>query len=196
MTTFEYLAALVSVVVGLGMAQTLRGLSHLVHGRASVRVHGPHLMWAANVMLWMVIFWWFSFGLVELPEWRLPDLIWVLLYASGIYFLTSLVFPDPMPADFDGVSHFHDNRSWFFGALFCVGLLEVGDYWVKTIYQGVLPAQTGVQLALYLTLLGLWLPGSLVASRIRNDTFHWAYAIAFFIAEASWASYISVWSGI
>ena len=152
MSTFEYLAALVSVVVGLGIAQALRGLGRLVHARDSVRVYWPHLIWLANIVLWMIVFWWFSFGLVDLPEWRLLDLLWVLLYAAGIYFLVALLLPDTIPDDFDPGAHFHKTRPWFFGALFCVGLMEIGDWWVKTVYQGVLPGQSGLQAVLYVAL--------------------------------------------
>ena len=63
MATFEYLAALVSVVVGLGIAQALRGAGHIVHARDSIQIYVPHLIWLLNVILWMVVFWWFSFGL-------------------------------------------------------------------------------------------------------------------------------------
>lgn len=193
MDTFEYLAALVSVVVGLGVAQALRGVGHLVHARKRVPMYGPHLFWLVNVVLWMVVYWWFSFGLAQLPEWRLPDLLWVLGYAAGIYFLVALLLPDPMPADFDARAHFHETRPWFYGALFCVGLLEIADYFVKTVYQEVLPRQTGLQLGLYLALLVLWLVGSLVARTSTDDRVHGGFALIFFLAVASWTTYLTVW---
>ena len=185
MSTFEYLAALVSVVIGLGVAQALRGLGHFVHARTSVRVHGPHVIWLFNVVLWMVVFWWFSFGLAELPEWRLSDLVWVLFYSAWIYFLVALLLPDPIPDDFDPRVHFYETRAWFFGALFCVGLVELGDYWVKVVYQGVLEGMQGTALNLYTGLMTIWLVGSLIAVRIRNERFHWAYAIVFLVAAVS-----------
>ena len=187
MSTFEYLAALVSVVVGLGVAQALRGVGHLVHSRASVRIHRPHLLWLVNVVLWLIVFWWFSFGLADLPQWRFSDLLWVLFYAAGIYFLVALLLPDPLPHDFDPEVHFHKSRPWFFGALFCVGLIELADYWVKTFYQGVLGGFSGYQVVLYLAFLTVWLAGSLIARRVSSERFHMAFATTFLLLEAAFA---------
>jgi hypothetical protein len=187
MATFEYLAALVSVVVGLGIAQALRGAGHMIHARDSIQIYVPHLIWLISVILWMVVFWWFSFGLADLPVWELRDLAWVLFYAASIYFLVALLLPDPIPDDFDPRAHFHGTKAWFFGALFCVGLVEVGDYWVKVVYQGVLDPMEGMALFLYIAFLLTWLAGSVVAWRVRNEWFHLGFSIVFLAGVVSMA---------
>ncbi len=133
MTTIEYLAVLFSVVVGLGVTQTLRGLLRLVRHRQT-RVYWPALIWTAAVLQWTIFFWWFQgFGLVGLDEWHMTTLFFVLAYGSTLFFLLGLLYPDDMGADFDMRAHFEETRPWFFGVFLVLGMLDVADTWFKQV---------------------------------------------------------------
>ena len=128
MTTFEYLAVLFSVVVGLAVAQTLRGVLRIVQHRRTMHIYWPTLVWTAAVLQWTIFFWWFSaFGLAQLEVWRLTTLLFVLAYASTLFFLLGLLHPDDAGASFDMQAHFEDNRAWFFGVFLGLGVLDVAD---------------------------------------------------------------------
>ena len=58
MTTFEYLAVLVSVIVGLGITQLLGGVARLITHRTEHKLYWVHLVWAATIFLSLVSFWW------------------------------------------------------------------------------------------------------------------------------------------
>lgn len=168
MTTFEYLAVLFSVVVGLGITQALKGLLRIVQCRRTMRVHWPTLIWTAGVLQWTVFFWWFTgYSLVRLEEWRMTTLLFVLVYSSALFFLLGLLYPDDMEPDFDMRAHFEESRGWFFGVLLGVGLLDVGDTWFKQL-TGTGAAEGSVLVA-YSTFLAVWILSSLTALRVRND---------------------------
>ena len=179
MSVFEYLAALVSVVVGLAVAQTLGGILRLVHHRETSRPYWVPFVWTASLVVWTVFFWWFTFSLSSLVEWRMRDLVFVLGYAAGLYFLLGLLYPDEMKDPFDMRRHFEANRSWFFGTFFLLGVFELGDTWIKLSLQLLPPSRFGM--AFYGSFMALWLIGSVGAIRVRNPRYHAAFAVLFFV---------------
>lgn len=116
MTTFEYLGVLFSVVVGLAVTRTLRGLLRVVHHRKTIVVSWPALVWTAAILQWTLFFWWFSgLDLARLEAWRFTTLLFVLAYGSALFFLLGLLHPDDAGPDFDMRAHFEGVRPWFFG---------------------------------------------------------------------------------
>jgi hypothetical protein len=191
-TTFEYLAVLFSVVVGLAVAQTLQGLLRMVRHWRTTRFYWPALIWTAAVMQWAIIFWWFSAsGLGGLTEWQLPGLLFVLAYGSALFFLLGLLYPDDMGSDFDMRAHFREVRPWFFGIFMGLGFLEVTDTYLKLI-QGtsVLGEQGG---GVYLGFMAIWIGGAAVGLRTRDDRIVSGIGILFLIASL-YVAYVYGWT--
>jgi hypothetical protein len=181
MTTFEYLAVLFSVVVGLGVTQALKGLLRIVQYRRTMRVYWPTLIWTAAVLQWTIFFWWFSgYSLVRLDEWRMTTLLFVLVYSSALFFLLGLLQPDDMAPDFDMRAHFEDTKGWFFGVFLGVGLLDVADTWLKQL-SGT-GASEGGFLVLYSSFLGVWILSAAVALRVRSDRVLGGLGVVYLIA--------------
>ena len=167
MSTFEYLAVLFSVVVGLGVTQTLRGLLRIVQHRRTARVYWPALIWTAAILQWTLFFWWFSgYNLVRLEEWRMTTLMFVMAYGSALFFLLGLLYPEDMGADFDMQAHFEESRGWFFGVFLGLGILDVADTWFKQV-NGTGAAEGSVLVA-YSTFLAIWTASAAAALRVRD----------------------------
>ena len=177
MSVFEYLAALVSVVVGLAVAQTLGGILKLVHRRRTAKPYWVPFVWTASFIAWTVFFWWFSFSLSGLVEWRMRDLLFVLGYAAVLYFLLGLLYPDEIRDDFDMRRHFQANRSWFFGTLLCLGVFEVVDTWIKLSSELLPPTPFGM--VYYGSFMAIWLVGSAAAVRVNNARYDAMFALVF-----------------
>lgn len=56
MRAFEYLAVLVSIVIGLAITQVLQGLRGALVARERVSLHGPTLAWAATMAVLVVAY--------------------------------------------------------------------------------------------------------------------------------------------
>lgn len=179
MTVFEYLSALVSVVVGLAIAQTLRGLLRLVHHRTTAKWSWTPFIWTVSMMLWTVYFWWFTFGLSQLDHWQMRDLFFVLAYGAALYFLLGLLFPDDVGDHFDMHEHFDATRPWFFGLLFALGVFELVDVWIKLSADMLQPS--GLGWAYYFFFMATWLIGSGVAARVRRRSFQTGFAVIYLI---------------
>ena len=170
MTTFEYLAVLFSVVVGLAVTQTLRGVLRIVRHRRTVRIYWPALVWTAAVVQWAVFFWWFTgLNLAQAEEWRFTGLLFVLAYGATLFFLLGLLHPDDVGEGFDMRAHFEDNRAWFFGVLLGLGLLDVLDTWFKV--SNDLSTLEGRRTTEYVVFLAIWLLGSGTLLRVRDPKF-------------------------
>lgn len=180
MTTFEYLAVLFSVVVGLAVTQTLRGLLRIVHHRKTMAVSWPALIWTAGILQWTVFFWWFSgLDLARLEEWRFTTLLFALTYGSILFFLLGLLHPDDVGPDFDMRGHFEEIRPWFFGVFLGLGVLDGVDSAYK-IANGVSELE-GALLVQYLVFLGLWIVGAAVLLRIRSHAVAGLVGIAYLL---------------
>ena len=71
MTTFEYLAVFVSIVIGLAVVRLLRGLIELATGEG-LESYWVHTAWLAYHVLWLPYFWWFTFGWRNQSDWTYP----------------------------------------------------------------------------------------------------------------------------
>lgn len=187
MTAFEYLAAFISIVTGLGVAQTLSGVARLVNGRRTMRVDLAHLLWTAGLLVWLVNFWWFSFSLTQLQVWRIGTLFFVVLYPAVVYFLLALLHPRDTAADFDAQAHLESNRGWFFGGLFVLGVVELLDAWTKESSGLLDPVGFMGPTLWYPAFMLCWLAGSIFAMRSAHRGFNVAFALAFVLGAIALA---------
>lgn len=176
MSTFEYLAVLFSVVVGLAVTHTLAAILRIVRYRKSIRIYWPTFLWTAVVLQWTVLFWWFSgLDLVQLQQWRFTTLLFVLTYGSALFFLLGLLHPEDIGSGFDMRSHFEENQSWFFGMFLALGLLDAVD----TSYKLANDFSTlgGPLLVEYVVFMSIWIVGAAAALRVRRDWYLVTFAV-------------------
>ena len=174
MSVFEYLIALVSVVIGLAIARTLGGILQLVHHRDSVRVDWLPLVWTGTLLLWTVFFWWFTFGMAEeATTWRMRNLLFVLGYASTIYFVLGMLYPADIGQGFDMRAHFAGAHRWFFGWLFILVTFDVFDTTYKIVNR------LGMPEPFYFVVLSTLVIGSAIGWRVQSRRYHVAFGIVF-----------------
>ncbi|GAA4008723.1 hypothetical protein GCM10022280_01840 [Sphingomonas swuensis] len=118
MDAFDYLAVLLSIILGLAIQQVLQGYRALILSRARVRFYGPPLVWSAFILAMVAQHWWASFGLAGRSEWSFADFAACLLVTALIYMAAAIVLPDVRPQEeLDLERHYYDERTAFFGLL-------------------------------------------------------------------------------
>ena len=55
---FSYLGVLISVIMGLAATYLLVGVSEVIHMRHTIRIYWVHLVWTANVLVYVLALWW------------------------------------------------------------------------------------------------------------------------------------------
>ncbi|MCS3698373.1 hypothetical protein [Salinibacter ruber] len=143
----EYIAALLSIIVGLALTDLARSFRELVRPQRKVNWHWLPLLWAANMFFLAIQLWWNSFALLTeaTSTFFFPFLFTFLL----LYLACAFALPDPgwrksqprgdapgskVPIETLGTEpsldlkafHFSKaHRWWFFGIL--IGSLVAGQ---------------------------------------------------------------------
>jgi hypothetical protein len=78
------------------VTRLLTGLARFVQHSVRDRIYLAHLAWAFFLLLAIVHFWWFEFGLQRIGVWTFEIYLFVICYAALFFFLVALLFPDRM----------------------------------------------------------------------------------------------------
>jgi hypothetical protein len=94
LTLFEYLAVIVSVVIGLGLTRILEGVGRVLEARARVQLYWVHLVFTGIVFLGHLLLWWLFWSSREVQAWSFFPFLFLLLQPIILYLLAGLCFPD------------------------------------------------------------------------------------------------------
>jgi hypothetical protein len=180
MTTFEYLAVLISIIVGLGITQLLGGVARIVTHRSRYKLYWVHLAWTANLFLSLVSFWWFQLWLNTLEEWTYFFYLFTILFAVLLYLICAVIMPSDFPEDGDFRHYFFTRRNWFFGLWLALGLVDALDRLLKG--QDLAVTSIGAT-AVY---GAVWLALTVTAMLTKNPRFHGFFAL-FQLLVSLWA---------
>jgi hypothetical protein len=147
---FDYLAVLISIILGLAITQVLTGYRGMSLARERVRLFWPTAVWSVVVLLIGVQSWWAMFGLRAVRVWTFGAFAIVILQAVVLYMLAALVLPDFSGSEpVDLRAHYFNHRRLFFGALVVlVGVSLAKDLLIagrlpgmfNVLFQGTLAA--------------------------------------------------------
>jgi hypothetical protein len=112
MSQLEYLIALISIIVGLGVTDLAPSVREWVRPRRPTRWHDLPLLWAGNVMLVLLQFWWASFSALQEPVFGRP-LVFLpyLLMFVALYLACAFALPDREWSAEPGDPHSGDRAS-------------------------------------------------------------------------------------
>lgn len=128
---YFHVRVLIGLVTGLGLTRLLNGLSRFVQHPSRAQIHPAHLVWALFMVVYIIHFWWFEFGLSVIKRWEFEHYAFIIGYAALLFFITTLLFPDRMD-DYAGFAEYFKSRGgWFFGLLALVFVVDMLDTLVK-----------------------------------------------------------------
>lgn len=93
MSEFEFIMVLVSILVGLGIAEILAGVAGVLRDGRLGRSAGVYLAFAAAVFLTLVQVWWTSWSLHAHEGWQLHQMLLLLANPILLYVLAHVVDP-------------------------------------------------------------------------------------------------------
>lgn len=125
---FAYLSVLLSIILGLAMAEILQGYRSLLLARGNVKLYAPPLIWSAIMLILAVHFWWGSFGLAGRQNWDFAAFSVVLAQCVMLFMGTSIILPQTDPREeIDLRAHYYREA----GPFFSFGLLFILFGFVK-----------------------------------------------------------------
>jgi hypothetical protein len=177
---FPHVRVVLGMVIGLGVTRLLSGFARIVQHPGQTPVYGVHLGWVALLLLTLVHFWWWQFGLFGLAHWTFEVYFFVITYAIVLFLLCALLFPDQM-SDYAGYEDFfYARRRWFFGFLAATYLLDLVDTLIKGEAHY---ARFGME---YLIRTPLFVALSLIAMWTENRRYHLAFVAFALIYQIVW----------
>ena len=126
MNAFDYLAVLISIVLGLGIANILSGFASIVRARDRVKAFLPTYIQMGNVFLIHIQMWWSMFGLRDVAHWTFPAFFFTILQPVLLYLMSGFLVPDiPDEGQVDLEAAYFRESSWFAAALFASVLVSL-----------------------------------------------------------------------
>ena len=178
MDAFSYLSVLLSIVLGLGLAQLLTAAGRLIRHRDRVRVDWLPLLWAAVLLILYVQVWWAMFGLRELREWTFVAFLAVLAQTITLYMMAAVVLPEQVDeTGVDLAAYYERQHRWFFAFFLATLVVSVAK---DLIITGHLPAP------LNLAFHGVLAAASVSAIVVRRRRYHEVVGIIVALAVAAY----------
>ncbi len=181
---FNFVAVLVSIVIGLAITNLLSGLSEMVQAANRRKGYWVNTVWIFNIFYLAMMDWWMFYRWRTAETWTFFLFIWVTIPATLIYLSSAILYPGELETS--GSPNWHDyyykNRRGFFLVLGTVPPVDVVDTllkgWPHFLAQG----------PFYLPFIGVWAGGALIAAFTRNERYHAVWAIAFPVEFVSYTA--------
>lgn len=129
---FDYLAVLISVVLGLAVTHVLTGISRAIDGRHHAPLDWVQLFWAVNVLAYVLAVWWGMYWWKHLAVWTFQEFAFLTAYAIVLFLMASALFPAESRSDRERAT-FERNRMWFFGLLLAAHLIDIPETTAKQV---------------------------------------------------------------
>lgn len=177
---FAYLSVLLSIILGLAIAEVLQGYRSLLLARGAVRLYAPPLIWSGIMLVLAIHFWWASFGLAKRENWDFTAFCAVLMQTVMLFMGASLLLPNKRRDEpIDLREHYYREA----GPFFSFGLLFILFGFIKDWLLDQHIISGGMPMAFFIFFLTV----TLVALFVRRPRLHeliaplMAFAVVVFI---------------
>ncbi|MEJ2203898.1 MAG: hypothetical protein P8170_07295 [Gemmatimonadota bacterium] len=171
MSEFEYLAVLVSIVLGLGITHLLSGVGRTIHRRGQYKLDAVHSIWTAATFTILVLNWWVFFESRSFSNWSFGIFLVVIVWAVQYYLMAVVLYPPDMAEGEDYGAIFERNRRWFLALFASSAVTDIG---LTALRGDILDPPEYLPFASHLVVLGLL--GVVVKAR-RFQLFLAAYVL-------------------
>ncbi len=186
MSEFEYVAVLVSLILGLGIANILSGLGRLIVRRDESRFDLVHLLWSLALFVVLVLNWWVFFQLSEFSQWTFEFFLTVIVWAVLFYLMSVMLYPVDKVSVRDYGKMFNDNRHWFFGFFIAS---NIADIILTALRAQLFNPPFYLPFVLHFVVLGV------LALFLKSRAFHIGLAVYIFGISLTWAFWVRLLLG-
>ncbi len=172
---FEYVSILVSIILGLGITQILSSFSDLLYHCKTVKFYWPHTTWVLFILFLHMQDWFITYQLKDKAVWRLPELLFILLYPATLFMAAKMLLPTNANQEKANMKIFYKSQ---YPIIF---LIVAASILISILFNIFLLKKPVEQQIILLIFFGLMIIVSL--KKKEKETIH--KAIAFVIATAS-----------
>ena len=110
MSIFEFLMVLVSLIIGLGIAEILTGIASAIRSRKTINFYWVQAVLVTIVFLALLQQWWEAWALNTVEVWSFHGLLMMISGPIGLFLISHLLFPDKTEGA-DLKAYYYNNLS-------------------------------------------------------------------------------------
>jgi len=166
---FEYVAMLVSIILGLGITHILSSLSDLLYNYKKVKFYWPHILWIVFIFFLIIQDWFITFLLKDKKIWLLPEVMFVLLYPVMLFVIARMLLPTNQKEEHNDMKIFYFNQ---YRVIFFIVAISII---ISIVFNVMLLNEGWVEQAMLLVFLVVMLFVSL--TKTENEKVHQVIAV-------------------
>ncbi len=125
MSSFEFIAALMSIIIGLGVTNLLAGAGRTFYRRRQNPIDEVHIVFTAATLLLLVLQWWVTFKWNTQVNWSFDEFLVLIVWTISLYMLTVFLYPPDLSQEEEGSDRFHRNRTGYYSSFIVMCLLDI-----------------------------------------------------------------------
>ena len=127
MTFFEYMMAMVSLIMALALSHIMRASADFLSGPRRYCVQSS---WSIIIVLLILQSWWAYWDLRDIKDWSFLKYLSVFFYPLFFSFVASVLIPMNRDAEHDWRASFFNKRVWFFWAMLVSSIIAILHTWL------------------------------------------------------------------
>ncbi|MGI9200583.1 MAG: hypothetical protein ACR2QL_05965 [Woeseiaceae bacterium] len=180
MSVMEFILVAHAIVVGLAVAEILRGLADMARTE-EVQISGRLLLIAGWTLLLLWQLWWAIWQVGDRTEWTFPEFLISLIPVAILYVLARICFPEKA-SDPDHPAYYSRVAPQIFLLVACT-YLSFAFFWQPFVFGGIVPLVFASQLAVAVL--------AIIASRYHAPVFQLLVIFAM-VVQVFWRGLSSV----
>src|SRR6516225_9968438 len=126
MSSFEFIAALMSIIVGLGVTNLLAGAGRAFYRRKENPMDEVHIVLTiATLLLLLSLQWWVTFKWNTEGNWSFDKFLVLIVWTITLYMLTVFLYPPDLSEAEEHQGRFERNRSGYYSAFIAMCLFDI-----------------------------------------------------------------------
>lgn len=125
MSSFEFIATLISIIIGLGVTNLLAGIARSLYRRAENPMDEVRLVLSAGTLLALVLNWWVTFRWNKEMTWSFDTFLVLVVWTISLYLLTVFLYPPDLSQEEEHRAQFEHNRVEYYVTFVAFCLLDI-----------------------------------------------------------------------
>ena len=127
MSSFEFIAALMSIIIGLGVTNLLSGAGRAFYRRKENPLDEVHLVLTIATLVLLVLQWWVTFRWNTEVNWTFDKFLVLIAWTVVLYLLTVFLYPPDLSEAEEHQGRFERNRAGYYSAFIAMCLLDLAQ---------------------------------------------------------------------
>ena len=124
MGSFEFIAALMSIIIGLGVTNLLAGAGRAFYRRKENPMDEVHIVFTIATLLVLILQWWVTFKWNNEVNWSFDKFLVLIVWTISLYMLTVFLYPPDLSEAEEHRARFQRNRAGYYSTFIAMCLLD------------------------------------------------------------------------